>query len=500
LVVELLAGLLVGERSPAFDMLLSVPASAPAHGSLAVVDIVRTLLGGGLGTAGLFVVAGELTLGGTPEQLRNPACSRQSLVVGALSGLAAGVGLALLTCFLSRKLALLFDATFEFLGGSAEVSLLGWQRLSLGVHLALGGLGACCGGLLVALSPTPAPRRRRVLALAIAALPAVALLVAGTWFERLCMGPGEMRLGSLAQAAGLEPVPSARVLILPAGKQLHAISYPMEVVASGMLKEETIGATRKNLARVRDYIASRGGRWTAYSLRAWGAQAAIADRLLEPQQAVRLQLAATEATKSALWPQLLVVRLARMPPSPAASEVGEQLLDPRRFIAGGERLARLSAVAQNIGRIDQAQALWAQALADGFRPGAETTAPQPPPRQREPADGAISGEVRIDGRPASRLRVALYHHGGTATPLSVDRVPFTIGLLAAADTDQHGRFAFSGLRPRAYFLALLLPEEFGGAPALVGAAGNLGPFDLAKGSRTAHAGVIDILSRAPGGR
>ena len=439
----------------------------------------------GVGTAALFIVAGERTLGGSLDRWRNPELTLGGVVAGSLVGFLIGASLALVAVWLEHVLTLLMGGMFGFLGESPEPSALGWNRLHIGLTAALGLLCAAAGALPVALGPSASSGGRRLGALFLALLPVGAIFAGGTWFQGYCLDRGEMRHPSLASVAGLQPAPPPGLLALPTPQGPRAFAYPFEVDAMGTLQDEKVGASAANLAKVRGYLEERVGRWTAHSQKAYFAVPAIRDRLLQPEEAVRAQIEVAESPGLLVTTQLLAMRLQYMPATPAAREAGERLLDPAKFKASGQGKARLAAVALNLGKLDRAKRLWQESLAEGYKPEAGVTEPTVVP----PADGAISGIVRVGDQPAAGVRVALYR---VVTPFKLEAVPHPLRLLAAATTDADGSFSFTGLAPRAYHLGALLPEALGGRPDGVTVEGNLGPFDLAAGERKVDAGTITV--------
>ncbi|HEY3358337.1 MAG TPA: hypothetical protein VGQ83_34130 [Polyangia bacterium] len=437
-----------------------------------VLRIVLTAVG----TAALFAVVGEReTDGAAPGKGRGGGAALE-----AVGGLFAGALIALLAAWVRPRFGQLFNLDLiAAFGGSGEVSALGFERLRQALAVALGLLGASSCALLVALAPSPRSGKGRLGSLLLAALPAAVLALVALWFQGHCRDVRELRFPTLAAAAGLERAPAPRLLALPGAAGPRAFAWPMEATATGVASDERVGATRRNLSLLRAYV-ERQPRWTVHTQKAWGAQSQILDRLLEPEEAVRTQVAAAEATGSILEAALLAARLKRMPLTPAVKPVAERLLDPARYRARGEGKANLAEVALNLGDLARAQRLWGEAVTEG--------APANPgriPAALVPADGAITGLVRLAGAPVLGLRVALY---SAAAPL--DRVPNGVRLLAATTTDREGRFSFGGLPRSGYAVGLLLPESVGADPAGVEVGGTLGPFDLAKGPAQVDAGVI----------
>jgi hypothetical protein len=430
-----------------------------------------------VGSAALYVVAGERAT----DRGARPGAGRGRAAAAAVGGVFAGTLVALLATWARPRLALLADPELVgALGRSAEPSALGWERLRLAVSVALGLLGGTMWALLVALAPSPAPARRRLLALLLAVTPAAALVLAGLWFQGHCRDARELRFPSLAAAAKLDPAPKPALLAVAGPRVLR---YPLEAVARGALRDDSVGATRRNLGRLREYLEAQRG-WTVWTARAWRAQPAILDRLLEPEEAVRAQLAAVEATGSLLETAALASRLERMPLTPAVRPVAERLLDPARFTARGEGKTHLAAIARNLGDLPRAERLAREAAAEGAAPSAAASQPASQPAA---PDGAIGGRVLLAGAPVQGLRVVLY---GARGP--IDRVPLGLHLLAAATTDKEGRFSFARLPRASYALGLLLPASLGADPANVLVGGNLGLFDLARGAAQADAGTITL--------
>jgi len=424
----------------------------------AAADLLQLALAGALGAA-LFAFFGE---GPREERPRSAA-----------TGFIAAAAATALSFFLASKLSLLFQALLGFLGESAEVSPLGWRRLQLALGLGLGLLAAATGGALLALSPGNSGRATRGVALAIAAVPAAALLALGIWFGDYCLHQGEMGT-TLAQAAALEPPPAPRLMALPGGARF----YPMEAVMAGYSAEKA-GATAANIERASAYLKEHAGRWTAHTAPAWHMAAAIDDRLLDPEASVRARADAAEATGSMLSAAMLVARVPWMPQSAAIREVAARLLDARRFAPGSQAGIRLYKVALAAGDLAKARSLWESAVAAGAMPDAGASEPDSlPPRDRE-----IAGSVDLPG-----ARVALYRQNDGKPP---KEIPAPLMLVAAATPDAQGKFAFAELPAAFYTVGVLLPASAGADAARVKIEGSLGPFDLSK-ERRAELGTIHI--------
>jgi len=462
-----------------------VLATTVPGGQIALAGPLVQLGGQAVATALLFIILGELTLGGPPDRWRSPWWSGRGILGWSLAGLAAGAALAALAGHLAPRLQLLLNASLELLNESAEISSLGLSRVRLGMLVGCGLLGAAAGGLLVACSPSRAGLRRRLIALGLAALPAAALLAVGTWFTRHCLEAGEMKVRTLAAAAGVAERGPERRMLLGAPGGARVVRFPTSVEVLSGTQAQRVAATPASEAALREYLSKRAGRWTVHTAPAWQALATIPDRLLEPEHAIREQLAATAVTRSLLFPQLLAFRLRRMPLTPAVRAAGLELLDESRFRAGPDGKAKLAQVALNLGDLARARVLWKQARDGGYRPDGTVSAPEALP----PRDGAIRGRVFLGEQPAVRLRVALYY-SSKGRPL--DRPPTDVSLLAATSTDEGGAFVFQGLGAEPYVLGVLLPAELKGP---VRASGSLGPLDLARGVRQPDLGVLRIEAR-----
>jgi hypothetical protein len=410
----------------------------------------------GLCGGALFALFGEGMASGAPDRWFHPGVPRAAVQRAFASGFLAAVVIALLAFVAADALATLFQALTGFLGESAEVSPLGWRRLDLALALGLGLLSATGGALLVALSPGPTDRARRLASIAVAAVPAVALVALSLWFKEYCRTTGEMGT-TFAQAAGLESAPKPRLMVLP-GPRVY--QYPMEIAVPG-LEAEVVGATSRNIELAQQYLRRLAGRWTVHTVPAWHLAAYVHERLLEPETALRERSDAAEATGSLLSTAVLVGKLPRMPRSDAVRGVSARLLDPAHFTSGAQARAKLQ---DSLVRYDRSVT------------GAIELPPLPPP----PA-GQRQG-----------TRVALYRQSDGRSP-SV--VPSAIQLVAATTPDAQGRFAFEGLPPAFYAVGVLLPESLGADPGRVTVQGALRVVDLSKDRLRDSAGTIRVSSR-----
>lgn len=411
-----------------------------------IVLLAATGLCGGT----LVALFGEGMRAGAPDTWVQPpagASVRRAFVMGFL----AAIAVALLAFVAVDGLNTFFRA-IGYLGESAEVSPLGWSRLQLGLGLAFGLLLATCGALLTAASPEMAPRRERVASVAVATVPAVALIASALWFKAFTRGTGEMDR-TLTQSAALEAFPAPRLMVLSGKEGPNVVSYPMEVALPGWV-DERVAATHGNIERARDYLRRTAGRWTVHTVGAWHLSATVNDRLLEPEAALRARLDAAEATGSLLSTMMLVSKLPRMPRSDVAREVTAQLLDSTRFIGAQARNKLL----------------------------ADTSAPR---------DRSLSGAVALPADLRAGARVALYRQGTIDPPTSV---PPAAQLVAATALDANGRFGFGGLPAAIYGVGVLLPEGFGADTKQVSVSGALRAVDLST-ERRGDVGRITVLLR-----
>ncbi len=403
----------------------------------------------GLCGGALVALFGEGMRAGAPDAwVQTPASVRRPFAMG----FAAAVAVALLAFVAVDGLNTLFRA-IGYLGESAEVSPLGWSRLQLGLGVGLGLLLATCGALLSTASPEPAPRAQRLASLAVAAAPAVTLIVTTLWFNGFTRTTGEMDR-TLAESAGLDTVAAPRLLVLPGkgGPVVH--TYPMKVALPGWI-DDTVAATAANVERTQEYLRRTAGHWTIHTAGAWHLAASVRDRLLEPEAALRARVDAAEATGSLLSTMILVTKLPRMPRSDATSEVAATLLDSTRF-TGATARAKLVA---------------------------DTSAPH---------DRAVSGSVALPANVRAAARVALYRQSTGDAPTSV---PSPVQLVAASALDANGRFAFSRLPAAIYAVGVLLPEGFGADAKRVSVAGALRVVDVSKERRSGDVGSITVSLR-----
>jgi hypothetical protein len=460
-------------------------------GEFGVGDFALRLVFGATGTAVFFVIVGETALGGSPDRWVNRQATQRTVAGAAAIGAIVGAVIAMVGELSSIAIPAILDSGYWLFNEAAEITRRGAERVATALSLTMALTTAAVGALLVALSPSPAGFRRRALAIAIAMLPAGAAVGTIFGYQRHIAKFGEARIANLAAAARLEPAPASRLLLLPGEKNPTAHLYKMEAKVLGVRDDEMIGATKGNLALVKNYLAERASRWTLHSLKAWDAEAAILDRLLEPDAAVRARLAAAEKTMSLIMIQLLAVRIPKMPVTPAVREVGDKLLDGARFLARtGDAKHRLAAIARNLGYAERAAE-----LEDGAKAGGDVKVYSGIVNEaRGPANGSISGRITIGGATPTPVRVALYRFPPDG---KVRQPPLaSINLLGGQDTGADGSFRFDGLRGGKYMIGVLLPEALGANPSVVRATGSLGPFDTAA-TPSIDAGTIDISRVGP---
>ena len=414
-------------------------------------QIIAVALAGVCGGAlcGLF---GEGMLLGAPDSWITRDAARAGVARAYTYGFVAGALVAILGVTLSGAFDLFFQALISFLGESAEVSPLGWQRLNLGLALGIGLLMAASGAVLVAFSPAATSRARRVTSVVVAAVPAVALISLTMWFKDYCRTQGEMGT-TLTQAMRLEPAPPARLMVLAGTPGPRAYTYDMKVRLPASFGEDTVGATLKNVEMAGQYLRASTERWTAHTFPAWEIAPYIYDRLLEPDKAMRSRANLAEATGSLMASAVLMRKLAIMPKTEILAHVAERMRDTTRFVAGQQATVRL-----------QAEAIVVR-------------------------DRSVSGTV--DAADRQHVRVALYYQTD-ATPPS--QVPTAMSLVAATTPDARGRFSFDGLPPAFYSVGVLLPENLGSDPRKLTVQGTLRVVDLSKDRKTDSVGAVQIFS------
>jgi len=404
----------------------------------------------GLCGGALVALFGEGMRAGAPDaRVQTPAASvRRAFAMG----FAAAVAVAMVAFVAADGLNTLFRA-IGYLGESAEVSPLGWSRLQLGLGVGLGLLLATCGALLTTASPEPAPRAQRVASLAVAAVPAAALIATTLWFNGFARTTGETDK-TLAQSAGLDTAAAPRLLVLPGKGGPTVVAYPMKVVLPGWA-DDTVAATPANVELAQRYLRRTPGHWTIHTVAAWQLAASVHDRLLEPEAALRARVDAAEATGSLLSTMILLNKLPRMPRSDGTIGVAATLLDSTRF-RGARARAKLAA---------------------------DTSAPY---------DRAVSGSVVLPANLRAGARVALYRQVTSEAPTSV---PSPVQLVAASALDANGRFAFSRLPAAIYAVGVLLPEGFGADAKRVSVTGALRVVDVSKERRSDDAGSVTVSVR-----
>ena len=160
---------------------------------------------------------------------------------------------------------------------------------------------------------------------------------------------------------------------------------------------------------------------------------------------------------------LLLSHLASVSPSPAAIAALGRLADESSWRIGPLAAAELSQAYSHLGDAEAA-ALWVgkstgpRGIAPGLLRRTEAVAP---------LSGRISGTLNAP----YRARVALYLRGDREAPYLLDAA----GLVAAAEPDAKGRFAFDGLTAGRYYLAVAQASGEGsvGEVSVSGSRGDL---------------------------
>jgi len=164
----------------------------------------------------------------------------------------------------------------------------------------------------------------------------------------------------------------------------------------------------------------------------------------------------------ALAPSLLLAHLTAVPPSPEARAALGAMADEHTWRIGPLGAAALARACAHQGDAEDA-ARWAAKSGgpNGVAPGLLGL----------PASGGKPGSIRGILRAPGRARVALYIKQDPAAPYLLDAA----GLVASADPDARGRFAFNGLPPGRYYLALAVSNGDGrrGEVSVTGGRGDL---------------------------
>jgi len=294
-----------------------------------------------------------------------------------------------------------------------------------------------------------------------------------------------MRTPSFAAAAALEPAPRPRTLIMGSGANVRVFAYAMSADVLSMSTAQPVGATLANVERARRYVAEATPRWNAHTVHAWGARAAVADRLFEPEAAVVAQLDAAEETGSVLYTMLATARLPRMPSTEVTRAAIDRLLDRTRFRAGKKALPRLVPLALARGDLEQAHSLWREIDESDVAPAERTSEPLQLPRR----DGRLAGTIGVPpgGRGATRLGV--FWQKSLAD--TGKRPPLGWQLAAATSLDERGRFTVGDLPLGAYTLGVLVDIDPATA-ATWQSDKSLGPFELSTTKPQVDLGVVTL--------
>lgn len=164
----------------------------------------------------------------------------------------------------------------------------------------------------------------------------------------------------------------------------------------------------------------------------------------------------------ALATSLLLAHLTAVPPSPEARAALGAVADERTWRIGPLGAAALARACARQGDV-QAAARWAAKSGgpNGVAPGLLGL----------PASGGKPGSIRGILRAPGPARLALYARQDPAAPYLLDAA----GLVASAEPDARGRFAFTGLPPGRYYLALAVSNGDGrrGEVSVTGGRGDL---------------------------
>lgn len=164
----------------------------------------------------------------------------------------------------------------------------------------------------------------------------------------------------------------------------------------------------------------------------------------------------------ALAPSLLLAHLTAVPPSAEARAAVGAVADEGAWRIGPLGAAALARACAHQGDAEAASR-WAAKSGgpNGVAPGLLGL----------PASGGKPGSIRGILRAPGRARVALYIKQDPAAPYLLDAA----GLVASAEPDARGRFAFTGLTPGRYYLALAVSNGDGrrGEVSVTGGRGDL---------------------------
>ena len=366
---------------------------------------------------------------------REPAARRAARFRGAALGLAAGAMWLVLSAYLHSRLlvpANAMGAVRDWLGPTRSHHELSSVFVP---GLALTGLAA--GALTVAAVHRPAEGTERRLAVLVALAALAGLVGWGELMRGSVMSRFDMLAPDLRAAARLDDTPETGLLVF--GSVAWPRDKAVRMAARGT--ELRIPAARHNVDRLQHYLADHPE--PTVHLPA-AAQALVAllemrsdwDRLTE----VHLGLAKRTTVDGSS------VLKAAQQLGPWSARLLDALDAPGAVVLPNECRAALAGVAHQLGREDQAKALWQAALAAGFDARQPRRHPGcgPAPRYDKgapPSHALLRGQILVRGQPSDRVEVLLGEGEGDI-----------VASWRSTRPDSSGHFRFEHLAPQSYQL------------------------------------------------
>lgn len=423
---------------------------------------------------------------------------------GALGGLAVWAAVSFATMLSSQPRAFLSSSidtfytllTLDAAAGSPGATA-GWS-VSTDIITAAVAM-ACAGALLVFTAPQSlGPGNRRGSALVAGILAAAVAVVAGTAYS-MTQQRARSLATSVADQLELEKTGGARVPVmlvggsLPATRKIVTGVRGIPTVMADDCGHDTDArvlptATAANVRRLEAWMGSQGREVNAINVRAQSCLVALAALRWDVTEARNAVFLSDHPERTGAMAYLYAVSgLSAARPGDLARYLGA-LADTARYLHGSEAAQRFASFARIAGDTAM-EAAWRQRVIEPTGIPASMLA--------RPAylDGAITG--RISGRTGWKIGL-LQADDPSSGADPMQNAPRHEGLVlssmvAATESDQAGRFSFTGLRDGYYQLALLAPDGVGAAQlAGLTIRNDPGVFRLDPSRKTKDLGTIDV--------
>ncbi len=438
-------------------------------------------------TALIWLIAGERGWAGdfTSWRMVN-ARPTATLLLGGAFGLAVWAVVA----FFSWTGGKYFLLVSEALDGSGEVSLRGFELLTWGMTAAFAVGMAIAAGSASALAPTDRTARERLrLAIVPVALFLGTVVITGFGY-RSYSEKYDLDKPSLAAAAG---IPSSehdnRTVVLLKTADDQPKNWPLQTTVSvGISPAESIAVSSGNLRKIEDYLAKHEeGTVFRYAAR----QALISgyNQLWDTARALDIQYA---SAGDMLLPRfLLIAKLSALQNTEKHLRYLKHFSDETKWHIGPKYALKIADACEHFGLEGEA-AKWR----DNARAGGADLSNSHPPVGTALPDGIIEGRIRINGKPASGIRVGLLQDDQYLKELesfSVQR-----RLISAQDSDATGTFRFDRLGKGAYVLGIMAKDELLPATSRIRIEKAPGSMQLSVGHSRVRLADINMIIEGPG--